>query len=83
MRKHQFTKRDRDSAVVFSGFDGRSYSATVVEVTPDTVRIRYFPDAPIPRYGGGWYVRPAYAVIPRAEWHRLTRFPTSSKFFVL
>lgn len=82
-KKHQFTKSDIDAAVVFAGFDGGSYSATVVEVTRDIVRIKYFPHAPLRNRAGGFVLRPVYAVLQRADWGRLTLFPKDSKFITL
>jgi len=78
-RKHQFTKKDIGASVVFAGFDGGSYSATVTEVTSESVRVQYFPYTPI----NGFVPKPVYATVSRAEWARLTLFPADSKFLAI
>lgn len=56
--------------VVFAGFDGGSYSATITEgrlVGPPNdqwVRVRYFPAGP----------EPVHALVKRTDWARLTLF---------
>lgn len=82
MRKHQFTKKDIGASVVFKDLNGDSYSATVVEVASDFLRVRYLSLAPIGCFKPVCPVR--HAVVPRAEWaSRLTLFPADSKFFVI
>jgi len=73
LHQHRFTSRDLGISVVFAGFDGGSYSAQVVDVTPDYVRVRY-----IPTVQG-----PVTTMVVRADWHRLTRFPAGSKFLAI
>jgi hypothetical protein len=77
---YQFSKKDIGAAVVFAGFDGGSYSATIVDVRDTgiplrdyTVRISYFPAGKTP----------VYATLSRADWGRLTLFPEGSNFLVL
>jgi len=72
--KNSFSKKDIGAAVVFAGFDGGSYSATVTDVTADTVRVQYFPIAPL----NGAAPRPVYSTVVRADWKRLTRFGAAS-----
>jgi len=67
MRKHQFTKKDIGAAVVFAGFDGGSYSATIVNAAPQYVTVRYFPINS----------QPVFTMVVRADWRRLTRFGNS------
>jgi len=74
-----FTPEDLGTAVVFAGFDGGSYSATVVDVRvsriplrDQTVRIAYWPSGP----------EAVYATLARADWHRLTKFG-AAKFLAL
>ena len=75
-----FTRADNGSHVVFAGFDGGSYSATIVEVhsigyplSDQTVRIMYHPVGP----------EPVFATVKRVDWHRLTRFAPGSKFMTV
>lgn len=79
MKPHIFTTKDIGASVVFAGFDGGSYSATVVGVTRDFVRVQYFPFAPL----NGHAPTPVYATVMRADWKRLTPFAPGSKFMVL
>lgn len=72
-RFHQFTKADIGASVVFAGFDGGSYSGSVVNVTAQYVTVRYFPAGS----------NPVFAMVVRADWHRLTLFPRDSKFLAL
>jgi len=82
MRKHQFTKKDIGAAVVFKALNGDSYSATVVQVFFEYVRVRYTDASPIGSFLPDSPVR--HAIVPRAEWaSRLTLFPADSKFFAL
>jgi len=71
-----FTHADIGAPVVFAGFDGGSYSATIVEVNTmniamrdQTVRVGYFPSGKTP----------VFATLARADWHRLTMFPQGSR----
>jgi hypothetical protein len=75
-----FTRADIGTHVVFAGFDGGSYSATIVEVhsvgyplDDQTVRVAYRPAGP----------EFVYATVKRADWFRLTRFAPTSKFMAL
>lgn len=76
MNKNQnnFTKSDIGASVVFAGFDGGSYSATIVDVRAAgiaqdrTIRIAYWPTGP----------EAVYVTLVVADWHRLTRFGTSN-----
>jgi hypothetical protein len=77
--KNNFTKADVGASVVFAGFDGGSYSATIVNVTNyrgpgnASVQIKYHPvDA-----------RPFYAVVNEANFSRLTRFPVGCNFLAV
>jgi len=81
-RLHQFTKRDVGASVVFKNFNGDSHSATVVEVTRESVRVQYF-NAPLRNRAGSLTYQPVFSVLPRAEWGRLTLFPAGSKFLVI
>lgn len=72
-RAHQFTKADVNAAVVFAGFDGGSYSATIVNVTSQYVTVRYFPIN----------ANPVFAMVVRHDWGRLTLFPKDSNFLAL
>lgn len=83
MSKYKFTKKDVGAAVVFAGFDGGRYSATVIEVSRGVVRIKYFPHPPLRNRAGGQVFTPAYATLVREEWKRLTLFAPGSKFLVL
>jgi len=65
--KNSFSKKDIGAAVVFAGFDGGSYSATITDVTPEYVRVQYFPVG----------MQPVYVMVVRADWKRLTRFGTA------
>ena len=69
-----FTQADVGASVIFAGFDGGSYSATVIEVhtagiplRDQTVRVRYFPAGKTP----------VFATLTREDWGRLTRFGNS------
>ena len=79
-KTYQFTKKDIGAAVVFAGFDGGSYSATIVDVCPAGVpfcdrwvRVGYFPAGSTP----------VYVALRSVDWHRLTLFPKNSNFLVL
>jgi len=65
--KNSFSKKDIGAAVVFAGFDGGSYSATIVNAEPQYVTIKYFPVSS----------QPVFTMVVRADWHRLTRFGNS------
>lgn len=72
-RFHQFTKKDIGTAVVFAGFDGGSYSGTVVSVTSQCVTVRYFPINE----------NPVFAMVVRHDWSRLTLFSVGSNFLTI
>jgi hypothetical protein len=74
-KPNSFTLADIGKHVVFAGFDGGSYSATIVDVRrdrPESVRIAYFPSGP----------EPVFATVLRLDWGRLTRFG-NEKFLAL
>lgn len=73
--KNNFTVSDIGAHVVFAGFDGGSYSATIVDVRlqkPASVRIAYHPTGPAP----------VFATLVQTDWHRLTRFG-AAKFMAI
>lgn len=77
--KNSFSKKDIGAAVVFAGFDGGSYSATIKDVTAELVCVEYFP---LPSLLPGVLPQPVSAFVKRQDWRRLTRFGTE-KFMVL
>lgn len=64
---NKFTKKDIGVSVVFAGFDGGSYSATISGVFGNVVNVDYFPV----------YAQKHTAHLERKDWSRLTRFGTA------
>ncbi len=71
-RKNYFTRKDIGSAVVYAGFDGGSYSATIKDVTAKGILLQYFSGSPAP----------IFKCLPHADDNRLTRFG-NSQFMVI
>ena len=71
--KNTFSKSDIGASVVFAGFDGGSYSATIKAVAKGVVVIHYFPQ----------YAQCHDAWVRRKDWARLTRFPVGCSFLAV
>jgi|KBSSwiStaDraftv2_1062776.scaffolds.fasta_scaffold140128_2 hypothetical protein len=83
MMKNSFSQKDIGAAVIYRRFcDGATFSATITEVTPDKVKLQYFPLPPLNR-NGQTIPLPVITTVMRADWgSHLTRMVSGSSFFV-